>query len=323
MTDLIHVMLDLETWGTAPGHDLRSIGACVFDPLADRTAECRTCDGRRRGGGVNDAGDCSDCLNTGIDHGNTFYMATDNPLTVHPEIGFMNSLEEWRRYDLDRDPATVQWWNDQSADAQAAFSNPIELSVALLAFADWLCGLDGGAYHTHDGWRPSPSIRLWSHGPAFDPPILAAAFKAAGMILPWHYRAPRDTRTAFDIAGINDDGDGSYRTFMSAFNTGTHHHALDDAIAQARSVCGAYKRTREFIAGTLITATVEHDGHLGIAHDTNADWNNVYSAHVRLRDHLNDRIDKQAKCPVKREPLELTADMIVAPGTLTDERRGH
>lgn len=27
-----HVMIDLETWGTAPGSALRSIGACVFDP---------------------------------------------------------------------------------------------------------------------------------------------------------------------------------------------------------------------------------------------------------------------------------------------------
>lgn len=29
-----HIMVDLETWGTAPGSDLRSIGAVVFDPHA-------------------------------------------------------------------------------------------------------------------------------------------------------------------------------------------------------------------------------------------------------------------------------------------------
>lgn len=28
----MHVMVDLETWGTRPGCALRSIGACVFDP---------------------------------------------------------------------------------------------------------------------------------------------------------------------------------------------------------------------------------------------------------------------------------------------------
>lgn len=29
-----HIMVDLETWGTAPGCDIRSIGAVVFDPVA-------------------------------------------------------------------------------------------------------------------------------------------------------------------------------------------------------------------------------------------------------------------------------------------------
>lgn len=31
----VHVMLDLETWGTAPGSALRSIGAVTFDPYGD------------------------------------------------------------------------------------------------------------------------------------------------------------------------------------------------------------------------------------------------------------------------------------------------
>lgn len=30
---MTHIMIDLETWGTAPGSMLRSIGAVVFDPL--------------------------------------------------------------------------------------------------------------------------------------------------------------------------------------------------------------------------------------------------------------------------------------------------
>jgi len=31
---MLHVMLDLETWGTEPGCDIRSIGAVVFDPVS-------------------------------------------------------------------------------------------------------------------------------------------------------------------------------------------------------------------------------------------------------------------------------------------------
>jgi hypothetical protein len=36
---LANVMLDLETWGTAPGSALRSIGACEFDPHTDQIGE--------------------------------------------------------------------------------------------------------------------------------------------------------------------------------------------------------------------------------------------------------------------------------------------
>lgn len=30
---MTHIMVDLETWGTTPGSDIRSIGAVVFDPI--------------------------------------------------------------------------------------------------------------------------------------------------------------------------------------------------------------------------------------------------------------------------------------------------
>jgi hypothetical protein len=36
---LTHVMLDLETWGTAPYSTIISIGACVFNPYADILAD--------------------------------------------------------------------------------------------------------------------------------------------------------------------------------------------------------------------------------------------------------------------------------------------
>lgn len=35
----VHVMIDLETWGTAPGSALRSIGAATFSPYGDSHAE--------------------------------------------------------------------------------------------------------------------------------------------------------------------------------------------------------------------------------------------------------------------------------------------
>lgn len=87
--------------------------------------------------------------------------------------------------------------------------------------------------------RQSPDIRIWSHGAAFDPPILAAAYAAVGLPVPWHYRAPRDTRTLFDLAGISDHS-GWLDQYPGPL--AVPHHALDDAICQARAVVAAYAR---------------------------------------------------------------------------------
>jgi hypothetical protein len=209
MTNNIHVMLDLETWGKEPGCDIRSIGACVFDPMTGYVAD-----------------------NEAFTH-NNFYIATDNPLK-HDRTRFDETSPAcYREYGLIRDPETVQWWNDQSDEAQAAFTNPVDLREALQRFTDWLgtvymgMKLEGVA-------RIGDDLRLWSHGPSFDPPILTAAYKATGLPIPWHYRAPRDTRTIMEAAGM-DPHKG-----LEPFTTGTHHHALDDAICQARAVCAAY-----------------------------------------------------------------------------------
>src|SRR5690606_9649104 len=104
-----------------------------------------------------------------------------------------------RAYELTRDPRTAQWWSEQSDEARAAFVDPVDLREALERFDRWLMTVT-------DDMAPSAAggLRLWSHGAAFDAPILAAAYEAVGLPVPWHYRAPRDTRTAFDMAGITD-----------------------------------------------------------------------------------------------------------------------
>lgn len=262
----ISISVDLETWGTTPGSDIRSIGACVFDPASgDVGIPCQTCKGGTTRGNVNDGGDCSDCMNTRMEqgYGDVFYVACDNP-TVTPRYGAPGSMDDdkefihawvklgyiygrdelenvylgWEmksatsyKYPLTRDPRTVQWWSEQSDEAQAAFVDPVDLREALVRFTDWLDRID-----------PEPTaIRIWSHGAAFDPPILAAAYEVVGLPVPWHYRAPRDTRTLFDAAGIED------HSALLARHPGpmaVSHHALDDAICQARAVCAAYMLLR-------------------------------------------------------------------------------
>lgn len=202
----IHIMVDLETWGTTPGSDIRSIGAVVFDPV---TGAYGVVGGK-----------------------NCFYIACDNPI----DHAFDDGTGVTRKYPLTRDERTVQWWSEQSDEAQAAFANPVDLFMALASFEDWLAKVTPDEAGLPVAKRTS--IRLWSHGPQFDISILAAAYQAVGLPVPWHYRAPRDTRTCFDMAGINDH---SAWLKKHPGPIGVTHHALDDAICQARAVCAAWR----------------------------------------------------------------------------------
>lgn len=205
----VSISFDLETWGKRAGCDLRSIGAVVFNPHI---------------GHVSPAGSPG-----------AFYVALENPV-----IGTVPRLPDGsvtnaglrrigsRKYALTRDPETVQWWGEQSPEAQAAFSNPVDLLDGLQMFSEWLKTM----------CSDPRDLRMWSHGSAFDAPILEAAYHAVGLPVPWHYRSPRDTRTAFDMAGIED-----HSAHLTACTTGAEvwHHALHDAIVQARAVVIAHE----------------------------------------------------------------------------------
>lgn len=223
-----HVMIDLETWGITPGCDIRSIGACVFDPVRSRLGDWSSEDAM---GEANDL----------------FYLATDNPRgywgngSSRDRFFETGKPNDRLKYSLKRDPRTVQWWSEQSAEAQGAFENPVDLRDALVRFGTWLFTLTEQLYDPFGvvECKPSPDLRIWSHGAATDGPWLAAAYEAVGLPIPWHYRAPRDTRTAFDMAGIEDH---SAWLAQHPGPLGVPHHALDDAIGQARAVCAAWAR---------------------------------------------------------------------------------
>lgn len=230
-----HVSLDLETWGTTPGCDIRSIGACVFDPVTGYVAGHDYPVGSR---------ECP-----------TFYLATDNPRgywgngSSRERFFTTGKSSDRLKYPLKRDPRTVQWWSEQSAEAQGAFENPVDLKDALRRFDRWLTDVAPDqrvVIKTASREHAVSTAPLWCHGPAFDVPILAAAYEAVGLTIPWHYRAPRDTRTAFDMAGIDDH---SAWLAQHPGPLGVPHHALDDAICQARAVCAAYEQIHFRIIG--------------------------------------------------------------------------
>ncbi|AHJ10733.1 putative exodeoxyribonuclease [Rhizobium phage vB_RglS_P106B] len=226
---MTHVMLDLETWGKTPGSDIRSIGAVVFDPTAPYGGfvgmRCTSCIN-----GASDPWGCTDCLNTGTDSRGEFYVACENSSVIEPGVFsyYPDGVGGYRKYPLARDPETVKWWSEQTPEAQAAFEHPVDLRKACGQFQTWFCEFENGNMQ-------SSKTFIWANGPQFDISILKAVFDAVGLDEPWYYRAPRDFRTITDAAGMTRDD-------FQAFNHGTTHNALDDAISQAKIVCEAYKR---------------------------------------------------------------------------------
>lgn len=216
----IYISLDCETWGKRPGCDIRSIGAVVFDPTTGYVAN--PYDG-------------------GEQFGQSFYRATDNPSAFPYDWGDRGG-EPPRKYSLTRDPETVSWWSEQNAEAQNAFAHPIDLRDALIQFTEWLENVTQTQRGTAEARMPLNKwngLRIYTHGPAFDPNIIEAAYHACNLPVPWFYRAHRDTRTTFDDACIDDH---SAWLNQHPGPLGVLHHALDDAICQARAVCSAWKR---------------------------------------------------------------------------------
>ncbi len=109
--------------------------------------------------------------------------------------------------------STINWWMQQSKDAQAVFAEPKQtLEEALRSLTDWL---------GHN------KRCVWSNGADFDLPMLAHAYKSIGLETPWEFWNSRCVRT--------------YKSLPQARNVpksanALAHNALQDAVAQAKHV---------------------------------------------------------------------------------------
>jgi exodeoxyribonuclease VIII len=145
-----------------------------------------------------------DLTDTGGTMGPTFYQT----------IGLANAMASGGQVDA----GTVLWWLRQSDEARAVFQqgqdgDATEHAWVLVRFAEYMSNL---------GTDPQ-RVRVWGNGASFDNVILACAYRRAGLALPWNNFNDRCYRT---IKAMQPD--------VKLQRTGTHHHALDDAIAQAR-----------------------------------------------------------------------------------------
>lgn len=117
------------------------------------------------------------------------------------------------------DPATVQWWSEQSEAAKnAAFATGPRLSLfdALRGLSLFIGEIEGDVF-------------IWGNAPTFDCAILRHAYAQTGQEVPWEFWQERDCRT---VAWV-----GKWIGYDAKKGTefkGEPHDALDDARHQAR-----------------------------------------------------------------------------------------
>lgn len=193
-----HVMLDLETTGTAPGCAILSIGAVGFDPATGQTDAQWNNENEVEGG---------------------FYKVV--------------SRADQRCYSaLHENEETIKWWARQDPVARKVLQEPVggpfdELENELEAMR--AAGAALGALMLVDALEELNSflgqyraVKVWGNGADFDNAILAALYHATGVKQGWGAWNGRCYRTF-----------KAQTPEIKLQRRGTYHNAVADAMCQA------------------------------------------------------------------------------------------
>lgn len=128
------------------------------------------------------------------------------------------------------DGATLTWWMTTAPEAarkEAFLGERFPLKTVLENLATWI--------------KARGTVIPWSHGSCFDIPILSHSFKILGMETPWKFWDIRDTRTLYDITGVN------LKTLpvTPAAKAYPEHHAVGDCLRQIEGVRKSYEILNE------------------------------------------------------------------------------
>lgn len=145
------------------------------------------------------------------------------------EIGdkFYRAIDkEQSQWGLKDHPDTVAWWEKQSDEAKKVFtdSNRRILPAALEDFG--MFAMEG---------CEKKDLRIWGNGADFDNAILAYAYGACEMTVPWEFWNGRCYRTIKNLG---------HRAPIKRL--GTYHNALDDAVSQAEHLL-------EIVSSSMLT----------------------------------------------------------------------
>lgn len=127
---------------------------------------------------------------------------------------------------LDVSTDTLAWWQKQDDEVRIALNsnNGVHLAVALYNLSNFISSECGD------------KAVVWGNGPSFDCAILATAFNAVGMPLPWRYSNERCVRTIVDLGRTLLKMDPKHDKMI-----GPAHNALADAEHQAKYVSKIYQ----------------------------------------------------------------------------------
>ncbi|RTP98367.1 3'-5' exoribonuclease [Enterobacter sp. WCHEn045836] len=165
-----------------------------------------------------------------MDNKPTAAITSIGAVFFNPETGEMGeqfyqrvSLDSCVEHGLTMGADTVRWWMRQDAEARSELLNTdcLDLPLAMSCLDEFI----------NQNSNPS-RLQVWGNGPAFDNVILRNAAEKCGFIEPiWFFWNDRDVRTMVALSksmGLNVHNIIQFE--------GVKHHALHDAIHQAKIV---------------------------------------------------------------------------------------
>jgi Exonuclease. len=138
---------------------------------------------------------------------------------VTDELLLSINLSSAQAAGLEVDANTVEWWLQQSPEAQAQLQGGDSLDSALNGLKGFVSGAD----------------TFWACSPAFDMVLLNAAFDAVDLETPWRFYQCRDYRSFRE----------TLTTWPEREQESVDHNALDDARYQAECLIEAVDASDE------------------------------------------------------------------------------
>lgn len=124
----------------------------------------------------------------------TFEELVDSSLYVKFDV-----MEQKRKYERVVDKSTLDWWKQQSKEAQSALI-PSENDISIANLYDTIV-----SYH-----NTALIKKQFTRGNTFDPMILEYVFEQTGDSMPWHWGSVRDTRSMIDGMSFGMKLDNKY-----------------------------------------------------------------------------------------------------------------